>query len=180
MPIGCQDFRIYTAWRRHPKRLKLARELGPAGVLAIEDLWSFATESYPSGVLADLGAPEIEEAVGWKGGEGAFVEAIVRIRLLDELEGGGFKLHDWEEWQPYVVDAPARVEKARRAGEASARARAAQRGVQPRVERVVGQGVQLGEQPPSHPIRNSDEVPVHERGAQPAKKYRLRDTRGKG
>lgn len=182
MPIGCQDFRVYTAWRRHPKRLKLMRELGAAGVLAIEDLWAFATDSYPSGHLSDLGPAEIEEAVNWRGDAGAFVEAVVRIRLLDECTDGSYELHDWAEWQPYVIDAPKRVERARLGGQESARKR------QERKQQAVQLAVQLAVEPaaplkaplPSHPIRVHEGVPVHGEAAKPPRTYRLRDTRGKG
>jgi len=111
------DFRIAFSFKRHWKRGLLERALGPAGVLALVDLWAFAAEMRPDGDLSGLPDEAIEAAAGWSGEPGALIAALERLRLLDGARDSR-RLHDWAEHQPWIASAPTRKAKARLAAAA--------------------------------------------------------------
>lgn len=113
-----EDFRIKTGWRNHPKRAKLRRRLGDAGVVALIDLWAFCAEARPGGDLCGLDDEDIALAAGWHCGEPAtFVATLVSLGWL-EGEPGQYVLHDWAEHNTYVATHEGRSEKARKAANA--------------------------------------------------------------
>jgi hypothetical protein len=97
------DFRIQTSWRTHPKRKKLRRRLGGDGVVAIEDLWAFCAETRQDGSLAGMTDEDIAIACDWEEDPGVLVGALVEVRLLDGTPGN-YRVHDWAEHQPHVVE----------------------------------------------------------------------------
>ena len=121
MANGKDDIRVALGWPRHYKRRALQRELGPAGPLALLDLWCFAGEHRPDGVFKS--ADEVEVAVEWpKRQRGRLVAALIATGWL---EADGVTLHDWHDEQPWIANRPARVAAARANGAAGGRAKAA-------------------------------------------------------
>lgn len=110
-----QDIRIDVRWRSHPKRAKLALLLGHDGTGYVLDLWISAAQSKPDGILRGLDALDISIMAGWPGKPDDFVAALAATRLLDEHPEGCWALHDWAEHQPWVIGAPERVAKAKKA-----------------------------------------------------------------
>ena len=105
-----EDFRIRTSWRTHRKRKRLLRMFGAAGVIAIEDLWSYTASEKPSGDLGGMTAEDIADEINHEGDPIVFVAALVSpIGLLDEKPGGGWVIHDWADHQHWVVGETARV-----------------------------------------------------------------------
>lgn len=108
------DFRIDTGFLDHVKTKKLERLLHADGVLCLVRLWAYATESRPKGVLQNMDADDIEIAAGWDGEQGLFVDALKRVRFLDD-ESGVYSLHNWEIRNPWAYGSEDRSERARNA-----------------------------------------------------------------
>ena len=53
------------------------RSLGPAGVLALEDLWAHAAEMHPDGVLEGMTAIDMADEVEYEGDANAMLLAFV-------------------------------------------------------------------------------------------------------
>jgi len=113
----CADIRIKVSFKDHRKRKKVASRLGPAGVVALLDLWLTAAENHPDGNLPGYTTEDIEIDAGWTGETGAFAAAVEECGFLDRTEGG-FRLHDWNDHQPWLVGAQSRSSQARGAAEA--------------------------------------------------------------
>jgi hypothetical protein len=79
-----EDFRVSVHWHSSRKRRRLAARLGPAGVVAVIDLWAFTARSRPDGLLRGLDGEDIEMEAGWQGEPGAFLDAITdpKIKIL--------------------------------------------------------------------------------------------------
>ena len=108
--LVAEDFRIRTSWRTHRKRKRVLRMFGAAGIIAVEDLWSYAASEKPSGDLGSMTAEDIADEVNHEGDPGEFVGALAGvIGLLDEKPGGGWVIHDWAEHQHWVVGENARI-----------------------------------------------------------------------
>lgn len=108
------DFRVQTSWRTHRKRKRLRKMLGADAVLAIEDLWSYATSERPDGSLDGMSAQDIADEVDYPGDPARLMAALVDLRLVDGVEGS-WSLHDWADNQPFVVGKGKRSEAARHA-----------------------------------------------------------------
>jgi len=111
------DYRVKTSWVRSRKRRKLQRRLGPAGPLALMDLWGYCADFRPDGDLVGMSIDDIEAEAYWEGEQGAFVGALEHAGLLDG-KPGEYRLHDWAEHQPWLAGATDRSEQAKRAAEA--------------------------------------------------------------
>lgn len=108
------DFRIKTSWRNHPKRVKLRKRLGDAGVVAVLDLWAFCAEEHTDGDLTTLSNEDIAIAARWDGDPDTFVGELLDLRIL-EATGEGLIVHDWAEHNPFVASHVDRSEQARNA-----------------------------------------------------------------
>ena len=108
------DIRLSVFFFQHRKTKKLKRKLGAEGVLALISLWTYAAVNHPEGILP-LDEEDIAIAADWDGDPEEFVSALIEIGFLEKLEDGTYKIHDWEEHQPWVVGARERKEKARKA-----------------------------------------------------------------
>lgn len=105
------DFRVDSSWRTHPKRKKLLRRVGPGAVLALEDLWSFCADNRSDGRLTELELDDLELLVEEARPEvstAELIDAWVGLRLLEHGEDGVLQVHDWADWQPFVVSGPLR------------------------------------------------------------------------
>lgn len=108
------DIRIKYSFKNNRKRRRLFRELGAAGVLALIDLWLETSVQYPSGVLKGCDEEDIAEMCNWKGEKTNFISILKSTGFIHKV-GRNYVLNDWEEHQAWVVNAPARSEKARHA-----------------------------------------------------------------
>jgi len=108
------DIRISVSFRHHRKRLKLRSILGPGSTDFLLDLWISTAMNHPSGFLDGMDEQDIALESGWMDDPKIFVDALIKCSLLDKTDNG-FKLHDWEDHQRYVLGAEERSERARHA-----------------------------------------------------------------
>jgi hypothetical protein len=111
------DARISTALPRHPKTVKIQRQLGATGCWSLVCLFLWAAENRPDGDLRGMSAEDIAIAANWPETPGDFVRTLADVRFLDGQEAG-YRIHDWAEHNPYVASRPQRAEAARLAAEA--------------------------------------------------------------
>ena len=112
------DIRLSVTWSHHPKRKKLERELGPKAALSFIDLMIFVGQYKPEGVLLDMTRQDIAEAGQWYDDPNTFIDALLSIGLLDLLEDGTLKIHDWEEWNSWAFNSKKRSQASRQAAAA--------------------------------------------------------------
>lgn len=106
------DARIAVGIAEHPKMVKLERRLGPGGFKSVVCLFLWAAQNRPTGDLGGMDDDDIEIAARWGGEPGKCVAVMSSVGWLDG-ECGAYKIHDWEQHNPWVVGAPARTAKAR-------------------------------------------------------------------
>lgn len=117
-----EDFRISTSFRNNKKRIRLQRCLGAEGVLAVIDLWGYAAENKPDGILSNMDEEDICIAANWGGDTAAFIDAIAdkKSRFIErDEESGWYVIHDWMDHNPYVSS----FEKRSQAGKKAINAR---------------------------------------------------------
>lgn len=107
------DFRLSTSYPSHPKLQKLERRLGAGAVLCHLALLAWTAENRPKGALLNMTPEDVEIAARWSGKEGLFVDTLLELRLLDR-EGETLSVHDWQEHNPWVAEAPGRQAFAKR------------------------------------------------------------------
>lgn len=113
------DFRLSVGLFRHPKFIKLRRRIGAEGALAYITLLAFVAQNHPDGNLEGMDADDIAIAGDYDGDAKEFAEILLSVRLLEREEGdAAYRVHDWQEHNPWAAAAPARSDKARRAAEA--------------------------------------------------------------
>ena len=106
------DIRIDVEFFTHPKTVKLERRLGLEAVKALMVLWTWAARNRPDGDLAGLENEDIEIAAGWMGEVNKLASTLNALGWLDG-EPGAFRLHQWEEHNPWVAEIQSRSDKAR-------------------------------------------------------------------
>lgn len=111
------DIRVKVSFKDHRKRKRLAARVGPAGVLALLDLWLTTAETHPTGELPGYTAEDVELDAGWNGEPGVFAAAAEECGWIDRTETG-YRLHDWQEHQPWLMGADKRSAQARLGAEA--------------------------------------------------------------
>ena len=116
------DIRIKTSLFAHRKTKRLRKMLGDGALIALMTLWASAAENRPDGDLTGLSADDIALDADWDGNAEQFVTALGVCGWLDGTDGH-YQLHDWADHQGYVIHAPERQERARRAAEARWNAR---------------------------------------------------------
>lgn len=116
------DIRVDTKFFQHPKTMKLLRHLGAEGVVSLFRLWLWAAENRPTGYLHGLREDDIDliAAAGQTRPDQAdlssslsFCQEAKELGWIDEAEDGTLRLHEWEQYNPWVADAPSRSDKAR-------------------------------------------------------------------
>ena len=83
---------------RHPKIQDLQESLGMplySCVGILELLWHFAAEHAPQGDVGRYADKRIEAAIGWYGGAGKVVRALLAARWLDSHPVHRLLIHDW-------------------------------------------------------------------------------------
>lgn len=91
-------FRFDSGAPEHPKVKRLARTLGltaPVALGYLATLWARTCSLAPSGDLGNFDAEDVAGMADWPDDASTFVEALVGARLLDQVEGGGYLVHDW-------------------------------------------------------------------------------------
>lgn len=108
------DMRLSLDFVDHRKTKKLQRRLGAAAVLALITLWSRAGDRRTDGDLSGMSNEDIAIDAGWDGDPDVFVRELVDVGWLDG-ESGAYRIHDWDEEQPWLSGAEERANKARHA-----------------------------------------------------------------
>lgn len=100
---------VYSNLADHPKiyalvdRMKLRRNSEAVGIVV--SLWLWAAKNAPDGDLSGFPERAIADAVGYSSSyAGKLCKLLVECRWLDEKEGGGYLLHDWEEYAALLID----------------------------------------------------------------------------
>ena len=113
-----KDIRLSLGFFDHPKTVRLRRTLGNDGVIALLNLWMFAAQYKPDGILTSMDGDDIEIAARWNGMQTALLTALLKHGLLDANEASKtYTLHDWNDHQGFVVHSKERSEQAKRAAE---------------------------------------------------------------
>ena len=110
---------VYSNLADHPKiyalvdRMKLRRNSEAVGIVV--SLWLWAAKNAPDGDLSGFPERAIADAVGYSSSyAGKLCQLLVETRWLDEKEGGGYQIHDWETYAGMLMDALERqMEKSR-------------------------------------------------------------------
>lgn len=151
------DARFSTSLASHPKVKKLRNRLGADGCWAWVCLVLWVASDRSDGDLAGLDDEDIELSADWRGEPGAFVAALVTLRMLDGDELGR-AVHDWAEHNPWAAGAGARSEKSRWAGLCKQHGRAeAARQMPEYAQRLADAGQK---QPPSTPEPATGQPPA--------------------
>jgi len=98
----------------HPKFRRLCHDLGlsrPTALGHMELLWRVA---YESGEALIGDATDVELAAEWDGEAGVFAATLVRLRFVDERDGG-LAIHDLADHEPEYVKDRRKKERQRRA-----------------------------------------------------------------
>jgi len=112
------DIRIAVSFKGHRKRRKLRMLLGAGSTDYLIDLWINTATNHPDGILVGMDAMDVALEAGWEDDPGKFVSAMIESGFLDQDEEGTYRLHDWEDHQPFVIEAPKRSQQAKKAAEA--------------------------------------------------------------
>lgn len=111
------DARISTALPTHPKTVKLQRRVGVQGCWSLICFILWVSNNRPTGELSGMSTEDIEIAAQWPGNPGDFVSALVEVRFLDGSDDS-YRVHDWEEHNPWAANRPQRIVAAREAAKA--------------------------------------------------------------
>jgi hypothetical protein len=108
------DFRLNVGCVDHLKIMRLCGQFGDAAFLWLVRLWTYAAENRAHGRLTNMDEADIATVCKTDTDAKAWVEALVRFRLLDRVDEE-FQIHDWADHQPWIVGAPERRARAREA-----------------------------------------------------------------
>jgi hypothetical protein len=137
------DIRIKTSFPNHPKTKKFIKVVGPLGGWMLVKLWVFTSQNKPEGLLTNMDASDISDVMEFKGNPRVLIHALLdcttgadamkscpgcdvcekaktkkRAAWLEKTSSGFYRVHDWEEHNPYACKAPARIERAKKGGAA--------------------------------------------------------------
>ena len=108
------DIRVLTTFPTHRKIRRLIKTLGYEAVYSLISLWAYTAENHPKGNLVGYDEIDVEEAANWDGEPTAFLREVMSEKTCFVLKiKGGYALRNWEKHQGWIVNAPARREKAR-------------------------------------------------------------------
>lgn len=110
-----KDFRVAVSFFTHKKTVRLIRKLGLDGPWFLLKLWAWAREHCPDGNLEDATIQDIEEAIGWPGESGVFMEAITAPDTLHVVRiDDNYVLHNWEKHNSWAFKSAERSDIARK------------------------------------------------------------------
>jgi len=89
--------------------------LGDGATGYLLDLWISTAMNRPSGDLKGMDEVDIALDAGWSGDPIEFCNALISCGWLEKNSTGEYRIHDWEEHQPYVLGAPMRSARAKHA-----------------------------------------------------------------
>lgn len=110
------DIRVQLTIRNHPKLKRLRRLIGLGAMQYLVFLWAAAAESRTDGDLNGWDDEDLADICDFEGEPQKLVQALKTAKWLDESDGH-YRLHDWEEWQPWVVGAPERSKQGKHAAD---------------------------------------------------------------
>lgn len=113
------DIRLDISFFDHPKTLELHERYGDKGVSSLIKLWCWCGRHQPTGDLSGMTLQRIASAIGESP---EFIQGLVDIRFIDQIPTG-YRMHDWQERQPWASKASERVRIAKLGGKASAKSR---------------------------------------------------------
>lgn len=90
----------------HPKLLALKAALSLptyAAVGILESLWMAAAQWKDHGGIGEWNDSEIAAVIGWEGGAGELVEALLSCRWLDKDSHYRLIIHDWRDHAPHYL-----------------------------------------------------------------------------
>ena len=102
------DIRLQTSWYSNLKRKKLQKRLGGDGVAAFIDLLIYVGVNQSDGDLSRFGGEDIEAMAQWEGTPGEFMATLLDLTFI-EGDTGSYRLHDWEENNPWAAGAKRRT-----------------------------------------------------------------------
>ena len=108
------DIRLQTSWYSNLKRKKLQELLGGDGIAAFIDLLIYCGTNKPIGNLKGMSNSDIEKVAQWGGEAGKFIEILAQLRFLDG-HVNKYRIHDWEENNPWAAGSKRRSQAARKA-----------------------------------------------------------------
>lgn len=118
------DIRIKVTFPTHPKTLRLIELAGKMAPWNLVQLWIFASQNRPKGVLSGMSEKDICKAAGWDKDPAVFIGALVNCGYqggqgyLKMSKKNIFSLHDWSEHNPYCFKSPQRVAAAKKGASA--------------------------------------------------------------
>lgn len=167
------DIRLDTKFFQHPKTMKLYRRLGAEGVLSLFRLWLWAAENRPTGYLLGLSSEDIDLIAGGQTRPDptdqnqtvSFCQLAKEYGWID-TEGETLVLHEWNQYNPWVADAPNRSDKARFSKLASVAPAAYFRLAQEGRTSITAEEYRdiVKNMAPTKRQRNADEVPTENNG----------------
>ena len=92
------------------------RACGPSGVVNLQKLWIYTAEHYPKGVLTGLEDDDIRDLFEL-GSENHF-DTLLKYGFIHRNADKWIEIADWERDQGWVIGAPERSEKAKKASKA--------------------------------------------------------------
>lgn len=96
----------------HPKTVRLIGLLGRGSEVLPIRLWCWCAKYHAeSGLLAGYSTDEIESVVQWWGEKGRFVEAMLKVGLMEQNEAGICYLHDFLERNGHIAAFKMRAKK---------------------------------------------------------------------
>jgi hypothetical protein len=105
--------RLAKSFPQHPKTRILKKIAGKDGAWALICLWCYAGEYAPDGYLPKN--PLLLATIGeWENDPQALIDALITAGFLDD-NGDRYYLHDWQNFQTWVVNREARVAAAKKA-----------------------------------------------------------------
>jgi hypothetical protein len=107
------DIRVNVLLRRHRKRRRLEKLIGPGAVGYLIDLWIATAVSRPDGVLSGWGPVDIAEEVDWTGDPEELIGALIESGFVDRREDGVVIVHDWMVHQGWASGSSSRSNVAR-------------------------------------------------------------------
>jgi hypothetical protein len=82
--------------------------LGDKATDYLIDLWLTVAEERPLGILTGWDERDIALAAGYPNDPAKLVEALTDSKLLEKNGDGIYRLHDWEDHQPWAIGATER------------------------------------------------------------------------
>lgn len=121
------DIRIAVSFKGHRKRRKLRMILGAGSTDYLIDLWINTATNHPDGILVGMSTLDVALEAGWEEDPEKFVSALIECGFIDKDDDGVYRLHDWDDHQPFVTEAPKRSQQAKNAAESRWGKKAAKR-----------------------------------------------------